>query len=98
LTKTLARRLVRFDEFQDRSHDAYVSYVGRSRAFRRSGQSGHLVCPACRGGLDTTDACAKCGTKYVRGDGLLFLLPREMDHIRTDYQVAVAATLGKELL
>jgi Methyltransferase domain len=98
LTKTVARLLVRFDEFQDRSRDAYVSYVGRSRAFSRSGQSGHLVCPTCRGSLDTRDACVKCGTEYVRGDGLLFLLSRDMDHIRTGYQVALAATLEKELL
>jgi hypothetical protein len=98
LTKTVARLLLRFDEFQDRSRDAYVSYVGRSRAFSRSGQSGHLVCPACRGSLDTRDACVKCGAEYVRGDGLLFLLPPDMDHIRTGYQTTLAATLEKELL
>jgi hypothetical protein len=98
LTATVARLLVRFDEFQDRSRDAYVSYVGRSRAFSRSGQSGHLVCTACRGTLDARDACLKCGTEYVRSDGLLFLLPRDMDHIRTGYRVAEAATLERELL
>jgi len=98
LTKTVARLLVRFDEFQDRSRDAYVSYVGRSRAFSRSGQSGYLVCPACRGSLDARDACLKCGTEYVRGDGLLFLLPRDMDHIRTGYWAEAAARLGGELL
>jgi hypothetical protein len=98
LTKTVAQLLIRFDEFQDRSRDAYVSYVGRSRAFSRSGESGYLACPACRGSLDARDACLKCGTQYVRGDGMLFLLPRDMDHIRTGYQVAVAATLDKELL
>lgn len=98
LTRALAKLLVQFDEFQDRSRDAYVSYVGRSRTFSRSGETSCLVCPACRGSLDHRDACVKCGVEYVRGDGLLFLLPRAMDHIRTGYQAAVAATLEKELL
>src|SRR5262245_20355364 len=98
LTKALARLLVRFDEFQDRAKDAYVSYVGRSRTFNRSVEMSYLACPACGGTLDTRAACVKCGMEYVRRDGLLFLLAQELDHIRTGYQAAVAATLEKELL
>lgn len=98
LTRGLARLLVRFDESQDRAKDAYVSYVGRSRTFSRSGGDGYLMCPTCRQSLDARHACVKCGVEYVQDDGLLFLLPRELEHIRTGYQAAVARTLEKELL
>ena len=74
-----------------------ASYVGRSRAFRRSGQSGHLVRPVA-GEAWTPRMPARNGGRSMSGRWSAVPAPREMVHIRTDYQVAVAATLGKELL
>ena len=85
LTTRLSELVILCDQFEDRSTDAFVSYTGKSREFRRAERGQDLICPACRVPLDAQLRCAMCGTAYPRIDDMIFLLPREMDHIRADY-------------
>lgn len=97
-TKELAKLLIQFDELQDRSKDAFVSYTCKSRWFERSDVHSYLICPSCKNGLDLTNKCRDCEAEYSRIDGMLFLLSPELDHIRLTYSPAFSATVATELL
>ena len=98
LTKRIASLLIRFDVHQDRSKDAFVSYTCKSREFRRSPEGPRLMCPDCKTALAPTNKCVGCGVHYQTSDGMLFLLPREIDHIRQAYSPEFAATIPGELV
>jgi Methyltransferase domain len=95
LTRALAHRLVALDATEDRATDAYVSYVAESRSWRANGG---FICPGCGAYLDGSDCCSGCGHQYETIDGMLFLLPRKLDHIRLDYSQVIAATVPAERL
>lgn len=99
LTAAIAKLLIQYDELQDRSKDVFVSYTCQSKAWVPSSDRSHLKCPECGGMLTVEDACEKCGLAYAKTDGMLFLLPRELDHIRVNYNPQWAATVStRELL
>jgi SAM-dependent methyltransferase len=85
LTTGTARLLIRYDQFQDRSRDAYVSYVCESRHPSEPFPENFLACPRCGGELTETDRCTQCRKQYSRIDQMLFLLPEEMEHLQREY-------------
>lgn len=98
LTTGIARLLIRYDQFQDRSRDAYVSYVCDSRHPSQPRTPNFLACPRCDGELTETDLCTGCGKQYSRIDQMLFLLPEEMEHLERDYDSEKALLTPREHL
>jgi len=98
MTVVIAKLLIQYDELQDRSKDVFVSYTCHSKVWVPSADTSYLKCPECDGRLTVEDACTKCGLAYAKTDGMLFLLPRELDHIRVNYSPQWAATVSAELL
>jgi ubiquinone/menaquinone biosynthesis C-methylase UbiE len=98
LTTSIARLLIQFDQFQDRSRDAYVSYVCESRRKFERREANYLVCPRCGGEVNESDRCQGCGKQYPRIDGMLFLLPEEMEHVGTGYDPERGLLTPKEHL
>jgi predicted RNA-binding Zn-ribbon protein involved in translation (DUF1610 family) len=98
LTTGIARMLIRYDQFQDRSKDAYVSYVCESRDCSEARAEHYLVCPRCGGELSETDRCQECRKQYSRRDQMLFLLPEEMEFIERTYDSETARLMPREHL
>jgi hypothetical protein len=98
MTKRLATSLIQYDELQDRSKDSFVSYTCNSRRFQRVDNVNYIMCPICEHRLDGSNKCSNCTVEYLRVDGMLFLLPKELDHIRLNYRPSFAATVPGELL
>jgi hypothetical protein len=98
LTAALARRLVVFDAYQHRPTDTFVMFLCRSRDWRQVGSGNDLICPTCRAELDLHDRCEQCGHRYSRIDGMLFLLPRDLQSVSRDYRPAVSLSLSAEHL
>jgi 2-polyprenyl-3-methyl-5-hydroxy-6-metoxy-1,4-benzoquinol methylase/predicted RNA-binding Zn-ribbon protein involved in translation (DUF1610 family) len=90
LTTAIAKMLIRYDQFQNRSTDAYVSYVCESRHPSVAQTEQYLICPRCGGELTETDRCKECRKQYSRKDHMLFLLPEECEYIETGYDPEVA--------
>lgn len=98
LTTGIARLLIRYDQFQDRSRDAYVSYVCNSRHASEARKTNFLACPRCGGELTETDLCTGCRKQYSRIDQMLFLLPEEMEHVEREYDSERALLTPREHL
>lgn len=98
LTTGTARLLIRYDQFQDRSRDAYVSYVCDSRNPSQARTTNFLACPRCGGELTETDRCTRCRKQYSRIDQMLFLLPAEMEHVEREYDSEKALLTPREHL
>lgn len=95
----LAEMLIRFDAYQDRSTDTFMMFVGKSRVPRSDESEEDLMCPRCGDGtLDSENCCLKCGTVYPVKDGMLFLLPEELDYVTQEYSSEIAATIPSEHL
>jgi len=87
-TRELARLLIVWDALCDRSRDAYVSYTLTNPAFKKAEGKGYLRCPNCFGDLGDDPECSVCDIKYERICGMLFLLPRELAHIQSNFDPA----------
>ena len=87
-TRELARLLIVWDALRDRTEDAYVSYTITSRSFSKAEGTGYLLCPNCRADLGGVPECAACGIKYDRICGMLFLLPKELAHVQSNFNPA----------
>jgi hypothetical protein len=98
LTYVLGKLLLHYDLHQDRSRDTFIVFLCRSRRFRERQLAGVLACPACRGVVDDRGRCAGCAKQYEVRDGMLFLLPPELDQIRTAYSRAEAQATPTEHL
>jgi SAM-dependent methyltransferase len=98
MSQRLSELVIYADQFEDRATDTFVSYTGRSREFRPSEGEGFMLCPACRVPLDPQLRCAVCGAQTQRIDDMVFLLPRDMDHIRADYDHVHVAGMPSEFL
>lgn len=98
LTDCLAKLLIRFDQFQDRASDAFVSYLCQSRHSSLGRHDLYLLCPQCDRELSLSDQCKECGQTYSSMDGMLFLLQEKLDHIRRDYDPETAVSLPNEHL
>ena len=98
LTVRLAKLLIRFDQFQDRTTDSFISYIGKSRNYRPARPGNYLACPDCRIELSETNRCTECDRKYSSTDGMLFLLPKELPDLQPEYSVKMASQIPKEHL
>jgi hypothetical protein len=98
LTTGIAKMLIRYDQFQDRSRDAYVSYVCASRHATETSSENYLLCPRCGGEITRADRCKGCEKQYSRMDDMLFLLPEEMEYVEKDYDPDKARLTPKEHL
>ena len=98
LTTGIAKMLIRYDQFQDRSRDAYVSYVCASRHAAETSAENYLLCPRCGGEITQADRCQGCEKQYSRMDDMLFLLPEEMEYVEKDYDPDKARLTPKEHL
>jgi ubiquinone/menaquinone biosynthesis C-methylase UbiE/predicted RNA-binding Zn-ribbon protein involved in translation (DUF1610 family) len=98
LTTAIAKMLIRYDQFQDRSRDAYVSYVCVSRYPSEPYTEHYLACPRCGGEMTETNRCERCRRQYSRIDNMLFLLPEEIEYIETEYDPLVASAISREHL
>jgi hypothetical protein len=98
LTTEIARMLIQYDQFQDRSRDAIVSYLCESRQSLQPRTQNYLMCPRCGGELTETDRCKGCQKQYSRKDQMLFLLPEEMDYIEKEYNSEAAMLIPGEHL
>jgi len=86
LTAALARRLIEFDAQADRSSDTFVMFLCRSRDWHGNDTRADLLCPNCRAVLDAGDGCPDCGAHFSRRDGMLFLLPKELEMVAGAYR------------
>ncbi len=87
-TRELARLLIVWDALRNRTEDAYVSYTITSRNFSKADGTGYLLCPNCRADLGGVPECSACGIKYDRICGMLFLLPKELAHVQSNFNPA----------
>src|SRR5689334_2612575 len=87
-TRELARLLIVWDALRNRDEDAYVSYTITSRSFSKAEGKGYLLCPNCRADLGGVPECSACGIKYDRICGMLFLLPKDLAHVQTNFNPA----------
>ena len=97
LTQKLAELLIRRDALEDRSDDTFVAFLYQSRRARGGDEGPDLVCARCRSPLEGAE-CPRCGTRYERSDGMLFLLPDEMRFIADEYNSEHAAKIAAEHL
>lgn len=98
LTTGIARMLIQYDQFQDRSRDVIVSYLCESRQPLQPRAKNYLMCPRCGGELTETDRCKGCQKQYPRKDQMLFLLPEEMDYVEKEYNPEAAMLIPNEHL
>jgi SAM-dependent methyltransferase len=98
VTTMLAKLVIRFDEHQDRSRDAFVSYMCKSRHYVAARSESYLACPSCGGELNPSNRCTKCGTQCCAEDGMLFLLRGELKYIAEEYKPHIAAKMTPEQL
>lgn len=99
LIATLAQLIIRYDQWQDRAKDVYVSYVCSQPGFERSPVAEYLLCPVCREPLSAAYACPACARQYPVKDGILFLLePALLERISGEYSVWAAQHLTPEHL
>ena len=87
-TRELARLLIVWDALRNRTEDAYVSYTITSRSFSKAEGSDYLLCPNCRKDLGGVPECSACGIKYDRVCGMLFLLPKDLAHVQSNFNPA----------
>lgn len=97
LTRAVARALVEFDAYQDRSTDTYVTFVAESRRFVSQGAA-FLCCPKCSEALAADHSCTVCGERYPIIDGMLFLLPEALTQVQREYRPEVAHALPSQHL
>jgi hypothetical protein len=76
LTYSMAKALIETDAMLPRNKDAFICWLGKSRAIGESsvGDDITLVCPDCRGVLQGNQ-CPHCHRTFEEKDGMLFLLP-----------------------
>ena len=87
-TRELARLLIVWDALRNRTEDAYVSYTITSRSFSKAESTGYLLCPNCRKDLGGVPECVACGIKYDRICDMLFLLPKDLAHVQSNFNPA----------
>ena len=96
LTRTLARMLIEFDAYQDRSTDTFVAFRCRT-AQRRESRTTELICPLCSGEVVEL-RCQRCGEQFPQKDGMIFVLPPHLRGVFQDYRSEIAAATASEHL
>ena len=91
LTEALVHELIRFDDREPRDRDTFISYAATSRNVAVVSEAHHpLACPHDRTALTASHHCPACERDYPTRDGLVFLLPDDLQAITRDYDPAVA--------
>jgi SAM-dependent methyltransferase/uncharacterized protein YbaR (Trm112 family) len=98
VTRNLAKLLIHFDKHQDRSRDTFISYTCKSRCYIPYRTDSYLVCPQCGGELSLSNQCKECGKQFSYREGMLFLLTNELEHIQSDYNPGLGASVSSEHL
>jgi DNA-directed RNA polymerase subunit RPC12/RpoP len=98
LTADIAKLLIRYDEQQDRATDSFISYICTSRNYESQQPQSPLTCPDCESSLTADNNCSSCGRHFSHTDGMLFLLPREMEDLQHDYNREVSTGIPQEHL
>lgn len=98
LTADLAKLFIRYDQYRDRQRDAFITYVCRSRNYLSKPGENKLACPDCQGELTNTNRCRECKREYTYTDGMLFLLPKELEDLQQEYNYEVSVQTPREHL
>ena len=98
LSARLAKLLIRYDQYQDRSTDSFISYLCTSKNYVAAGSGNYLVCAQCREQLSDANVCGGCGKEYSYTDGMLFLLPEELKDLQQGYNYELSLQTPKEHL
>lgn len=97
LTYLGAKALIEYDAILPREKDVFIHWLVKSKlANDHEIKEIVLVCPDCRFPL-RENWCGKCQQTFYRKDGMLFLLPRELEH-DIQYVRENSENLGKEHL
>jgi predicted RNA-binding Zn-ribbon protein involved in translation (DUF1610 family) len=88
LTTGIARALIRYDAYQDRTTDTFVFFVCQGAPVTDR-TSVVFECPRCGSKLGGS-RCAACGTVFPEVDGMLFLLPSAFAFVFEEYSRRVS--------
>jgi SAM-dependent methyltransferase len=97
-TRALGVALIRFDNYQDRSSAAFISYSCRSKAFQAAKLESDFVCAECGRNLPADLKCLACGTEFPSVEGMKFLLPKHLQFIHSKYVADTGHFYEKESL
>jgi len=97
-TRALGLALIRFDNSQDKSTAAFISYSCRSKTFRPAKLESDFVCAECGSDLPADLKCIACGTEFPTVGGMKFLLPKHLQFIHSKYMADTGHFYEKESL
>jgi ubiquinone/menaquinone biosynthesis C-methylase UbiE len=98
LSADIAKLLIRYDQHQDRSTDAFISYMCKSQNYAPARDGNYLACPNCQEELSQANQCTACGKEYSYTDGMLFLLPEKLADLQQGYSHEVSSQIPGEHL
>lgn len=98
LTSDVAKLLIRFDQYQDRTRDTFISYSCKSRNYVHDTLENPLACPDCGAALTLSNQCTGCARAYTYEDGMLFLLPQKLKDLQHEYSYEVSEQTPEEHL
>jgi ubiquinone/menaquinone biosynthesis C-methylase UbiE len=98
LTIDLAKLFIRYDQYQDRTRDAFISYSCESRNYVPDTLENPLACPDCGAALTISNECIACVREYTYKDGMLFLLAKELKDLQLEYSHEISAQTPEEHL
>lgn len=98
LSADIAKLLIRYDQYQNRSTDSFISYMCKSRNYVPARDGNYLACPNCQGELSRANQCTACGKEYSYTDGMLFLLPEHLADLQQGYSQEVSSQISGEHL
>jgi hypothetical protein len=94
LTRAVARALIHLDSHQDKSRAAFISYFCESKSFQATPAASDFICADCGTVLSADFRCTGCGREYHSVERMAFILPRELDFIRSHYSGQAAYDTG----
>ncbi len=98
ITYHMAKALIEYDAVSNRSKDTFIFWIGKSKfienAYLVNGLN--LTCPDCSELLQDSQ-CEKCSRSFKEKDGMLFLLPKELEK-EIHYSLSRGMILGREHL
>jgi len=97
-TRALGLALIRFDNSQDKSTAAFISYSCRSKIFKPAKLESDFVCAECGSDLPADLKCIACGTEFPTVGGMKFLLPKHLQFIHSKYMADTGHFYEKESL
>lgn len=98
ITYHMAKALIEYDAVSNRSKDTIIFWIGKSKFIENIYLVNdlNLICPECSELLQDSQ-CEKCGRSFEEKDGMLFLLPKELEK-EIYYSLSRGMILGREHL